>query len=95
MEIIERPTYLNHIISLLGKGMMLILVGQRRVGKSYMLKLLQSWLTQHKQEAHILYVSKEIHAFSHIRTADDLYTYATTRLPENEENYGSADFSGW
>ena len=81
MEIIERPTYLNHIISLLGKGMMLILVGQRRVGKSYMLKLLQSWLTQHK------YVSKEIHAFSHIRTADDLYTYATTRLPENEENY--------
>ncbi len=87
MEIIERPTYLNHIISLLGKGMMLILVGQRRVGKSYMLKLLQSWLTQHKQEAHILYVSKEIHAFSHIRTADDLYTYATTRLPENEENY--------
>ena len=87
MEIIERPTYLYHILSLLGRGMMLILVGQRRVGKSFLLKLLQSWLTEHKGNAHILYISKEIHAFSHIRTADDLYTYATTRLPENEENY--------
>ncbi len=30
MEIIERPAYLSHIISHLGKGMMIILVGQRR-----------------------------------------------------------------
>ena len=28
MEIIERPAYLSHIISHLGKGMMIILVGQ-------------------------------------------------------------------
>ena len=38
MEIIERPAYLSRIISHLGKGMIIILVGQRRVGKSYMLK---------------------------------------------------------
>ena len=38
MEIIERPKYLNHILSLLGRDMIIILVGQRRVGKSYMLK---------------------------------------------------------
>lgn len=30
MEIIERSAYLSHIISHLGKGMMIILVGQRR-----------------------------------------------------------------
>lgn len=40
MGIIARPAYLNHIVSLLGRGMMIILVGQRRVGKSYMLKQL-------------------------------------------------------
>ncbi len=38
MEIIERPAYLSHIVSHLDKGMMIILVGQRRVGKSFMLK---------------------------------------------------------
>ena len=34
MEIIERLSYLDHIVSLLNRGMMLFLVGQRRVGKS-------------------------------------------------------------
>lgn len=30
MEIIERPAYLGHIVSHLGKGMMIILVRQRK-----------------------------------------------------------------
>ena len=42
MEIIERPKYLNYILSLLGRDMIIILVGQHRVGKSYMLKQLQN-----------------------------------------------------
>ena len=33
----ERPAYLCHIISHLGKRMMITLVDQRRVGKRYML----------------------------------------------------------
>ena len=87
MEIIERPAYLNHIISHLGKGMMIILVGQRRVGKSYMLKLLQSWLLTNRSAANVVYINKELHAFKDIATADDLYGYATANLPEGSDNY--------
>lgn len=35
MEIIRRQQYIDHILSVINKGMMLVLVGQRRVGKSY------------------------------------------------------------
>lgn len=35
MEIIRRQAYLDHIIFVMNKNMMLVLVGQRRVGKSY------------------------------------------------------------
>ncbi len=38
MKIIERRLYLDKIIGHLNHGMMLILVGQRRVGKSFLLK---------------------------------------------------------
>ena len=86
-EIIERPAYLSHIISHLGKGMIIILVGQRRVGKSYMLKQLQSWLRSNKSAANVVYINKELHAFKDIVTADDLYRYATSRLPEGGDNY--------
>lgn len=87
MEIIERPAYLRHIISHLGKGMMIILVGQRRVGKSFMLKQLQSWLQANRSAANVVYVNKELHAFKDIATADDLYGYATAHLPEGGDNY--------
>lgn len=87
MEIIERPTYLKHIVSLLDKGMMIILVGQRRVGKSYMLKQLHTWLQTHKNAANVVYINKELYAFKSISTAKDLYEYAVANLPEGGDNY--------
>lgn len=72
MEIIERPKYLNHILSLLGRDMIIILVGQHRVGKSYMLKQLQNWLQTHRSTANVVYINKELHAFKSILLTDDL-----------------------
>lgn len=87
MEIINRPIYLNHIVSLLDRGSMIILIGQRRVGKSYMLKQVQDWILKNIQSANVLYISKELHAFSHITNADDLYRYADARLETGGKNY--------
>ena len=87
MEIINRPIYLNHIVSLLDRGSMIILIGQRRVGKSYMLKQVQDWILKNIQSANVLYISKELHAFSHIANADDLYRYVDARLETGGKNY--------
>lgn len=87
MEIINRPIYLNHIVSLLDRGTMIILIGQRRVGKSFMLKQVQDWIQKNISSSNVLYISKELHAFSHITNADELYRYADARLEAGRKNY--------
>ena len=87
MEIIQRPRYLNHIISHLNKGMMIILVGQRRVGKSFMLLQLQEWLKSTRPQANVLYIGKEKAAFKEMRNWEHLYDYVSARLPEGGDNY--------
>lgn len=87
MELIPRPQYIEKIAGLINRGMMLILVGQRRVGKSKVLELFHEWLKQNKPDANIVYINKEYQEFGDIATAKELYDYAVARLPKGEENY--------
>lgn len=73
MELITRSTYLNHIVNLLDRGSIIILTGQRRVGKSFMLKQVHEWIKSNIPSANVLYVNKELHAFRHITDSDSLY----------------------
>ena len=86
-HIINRPLYMDHIISLLNRGMMLFLVGQRRVGKSYLLLLLKAWIEKEKAEANVFYIDKERIGDSDINSADELYERAAQKLPLGAENY--------
>lgn len=87
MELIPRPQYIDKIASLINRGMMLILVGQRRVGKSKVLELFHDWLEHNRPEANVVYINKELQDFRDIITAEQLYDYATERLPRESENY--------
>lgn len=87
MEIIVRKSYLSHIISHLNRGMMIILVGQRRVGKSFMLRQLCSWLNENRPNAAVVYVNKELLEFDHITDARKLYDYVSPRFNSAGENY--------
>lgn len=87
MELIDRPQYTEKIAGLINRGMMLILVGQRRVGKSKVLELFREWLRRNRPEAHIVYINKEYQEFRDIVTAEQLYDYAVAELPEGGDNY--------
>ena len=87
MKIIERPIYIDRITRQLNRGMMLVLVGQRRVGKSFLLKYLADWLVKNKPGANVLFIDKDFDRYNFIKTSYDLYTYAIERLPEGENNY--------
>lgn len=87
MELFPRPQYTEKIAGLINRGMMLILVGQRRVGKSKVLELFRDWLKRNSPEANVVYVNKEYQEFRDILTAEQLYDYAAVRLPEGADNY--------
>lgn len=87
MELIPRPQYTEKIADLINRGMMLILVGQRRVGKSKVLELFKDWLNLNRPEAKVVYINKEYQEFRDIETARQLYDYTAARLPKGGDNY--------
>lgn len=87
MELIPRPQYTEKITDLINRGMMLILVGQRRVGKSKVLELFKDWLNLNRPEANVVYINKEYQKFRDIETARQLYDYTAARLPKGGDNY--------
>lgn len=85
--LIPRPLYLDKIISRLNRDMIIILIGQRRVGKSFMLRLLHEWILKSRPDANVVYINKELQAYSHITDAASLYSHADRSFGANGENY--------
>ena len=74
MKILTRKHYADKVDSWIGKGNIIVLVGPRRVGKSYILK---DFIERHSQEEdiNVIYVDKEKKEFKNIKTKDDLDNY--------------------
>lgn len=86
MEAINRQNYIDKIEKYLGKETIIVLVGQRRVGKSYMLKMI---CERKKQDANnnVIYIDKEKRAFDQIQTYQDLNAYIEERFSTDRHNY--------
>lgn len=87
MKIIPRQRYIDHILRFSGKGLIIALTGQRRVGKSYLLRQLAVELEAANPEANIIFINKEKKKYDHIATDDDLSRYLEGRLVEGRDNY--------
>lgn len=71
-DLIARPSYIQRITPFIGKNIIKVLTGQRRVGKSCLLRQLSDHIRQVHPSAKLLYINKELSAFAHIKTGDDL-----------------------
>lgn len=87
MKLIARQTYIEHIIRYLGKGVMIALTGQRRVGKSYVLRQLAVKIREMFPAANIVYINKEKKKFADIRNDTDLSAYLADKFSEEADNY--------
>lgn len=87
MEIISRQIYIDHILRFLNKGMMIALTGQRRVGKSYVLRNLAEIIRHNNPDANIVYINKEKKKYDLIKNDSDLSAYIEGKFPEGEDNY--------
>jgi len=87
MKTIERSIYSDKIIPFFNKGIIKVLTGQRRIGKSYMLKQLMDKIASTNTNANIIYINKELEQFRLIRNEADLFQYVNEKLSETEANF--------
>jgi len=72
---IPRPLYFNKIEPFIGSGLIKVLTGQRRVGKSFVLLQVMDEISQREKGANIIYINKEDYRFDSMRTHNDLMAY--------------------
>lgn len=86
MEIINRPDYTEKVMRLFGKGLIIALTGQRRVGKSFIMKQIVNQLSGNESD-NIIYVDKDDEQFSFIRSHLELTDYVEAHLASGKNNY--------
>jgi len=72
---IPRPLYFDKIEPFIGSGLIKVLTGQRRVGKSYVLIQVMDEIRKHDSKANIIYINKENYRFQSIKNHNDLMVY--------------------
>ncbi len=74
---ISRPLYIEKIRPFIGKNLIKVLIGQRRVGKSYvMLEIMDLLHSDFKyKKTNIIYINKELAEHKNMLTGDDLLAY--------------------
>jgi len=83
----KRPYYLNKIRPFIGSDLIKVLIGQRRVGKSYILWQLMDEIKKKDKKANIVYINKEENEFDEIVSHKDLISYAEEKIIKKEKNY--------
>lgn len=89
MKRIERQKYLDELISLKENGMIKVITGMRRCGKSYLLfEIFSSYLESDGVESnHIIKIDLEDYKNKSLRNPDNIYEYVESRIVDNDTYY--------
>lgn len=89
MKHIERRKYLDELVSLRNNGMIKIITGMRRCGKSYLLfEIFTSYLESNGiAPDHIIKVDLEDYRNRAMRNPDNLYAYVESRITDGDMYY--------
>lgn len=87
--LIERPTYLKKLISVQHNGMIKILTGIRRCGKSFLLSTIYTnWLSDHGVDSsHIININLEDRRNLRLRNPDNLLEYIDSKINDESMHY--------
>lgn len=83
----RRDTYIERIRPFMHTNTVKVMIGHRRVGKSYILYQLINLIMEEEQDANIIYINKEDLEFEFIANYRDLYGYVKDRLSNDRRNY--------
>ena len=86
-EYIKREGYIDKIQPFIGKDLIKVLTGQRRVGKSYLLLQLVDEIKSLGDKSNIIFINMELHDFAGIKNHEDLIAYINLKLERKKKNY--------
>ena len=84
---INRNIYTDKILPFTDKNLIKVIVGQRRVGKSYLLFQIIDYIQNNDSKANIIYINKERYEFDTIKNYTELIEYCTNKFRKNHKNY--------
>ena len=87
MNAINRPIYTERIKPFIGKNIIKVLTGQRRVGKSYILLQLMQEIKNTVPAANLVYINLEFEEFRTIKNDTDLFEFLKNKFAKNKKNY--------
>lgn len=79
MEIFNRSLYYKQISPFIGKNLIKVVTGQRRVGKSCFLRQILNKIKQKDEQTQVIFINKEDFAFDSIRNYVDLIGYVESK----------------
>ena len=87
-RLIKRKLYLDKVEPFINKDVIKVIVGQRRVGKSYLMLLIMDELERRgiKKES-IIYINKELHEFDFIADYSSLLSYVDKKVRTKRKVY--------
>lgn len=83
---IERPYYINRVKPFINRPVVKVFVGQRRVGKSYVMRQVADAILKENPEANVIYIDKERLEFQSITDEATLNDYVERHLSKGS-NY--------
>ena len=84
---IRRNKYIDAIKPFIGKDLIKVLTGQRRVGKSMILRMLSEEIKQNDSQANFIFIDKEDYEFDFIKTDKELDQYIKKQTNIKQTNY--------
>ncbi len=84
---ITREIYKKSIDRYIGKEIIKVLIGQRRVGKSYLLFQVMDSIKEQFPDPNIIYINLETNEFEKLTTSDSLYNYIKSVSKAGELNF--------
>ncbi len=85
-KFIPRDSYIQQIRPFINQNLIKVLMGQRRVGKSYILLQLIEEIKQNCTDANIIFIDKELDDFSDLQDNKSLYAFVASKL-KAKNNY--------
>lgn len=87
IQLINRRIYTERIAPFINKNIIKVLIGQRRVGKSCILRQIQNHIEQTQPDCNIICINKELEEFAFMRSHEELSAYVSEHLKTDKNNY--------